>query len=271
MSWMEDFWARAERALARRYCPVAEGARNAGLRASAATCHPERSEGSGPLGNGNHLGRGSYVAQWSRSLAALREIRASLRSGVDSSGLTTRTRLANLHACTQESPNSSTMSTRRPRHCALPTTTFHLTSAARVGHRVAGRPRKMSSISAIVERRFTQRFAMLIEQARALPPETETTSVLGTGPAARAVDRSSRFTTSEASEPRDADPARVWDDFMAVRRDLLAVVATGDGLALGAVSAPHPVLGAFSGYDWLAFVGAHAARHADQIREDAVS
>jgi len=124
---------------------------------------------------------------------------------------------------------------------------------------------------AIVERRLTQRFAMLIEQARALPPETETTPVLQTGPAARAVDRSSRFTTSEASEPRDADPAVVWDDFMAARRDLLAVIATGDGLALGAVSAPHPVLGAFSGYDWLAFVGAHAARHADQIREDAIS
>ena len=49
----------------------------------------------------------------------------------------------------------------------------------------------------IVERRLTQRFATLIEQARALPLETETTSVLGTGPAARAVDRSSRFTTSE--------------------------------------------------------------------------
>jgi hypothetical protein len=118
---------------------------------------------------------------------------------------------------------------------------------------------------------LTQRFASLIEQARALPPETETTSVLATGPAARAVDRSRRFTTSEASEPRDVDPTRVWDDFVAARHDLLAVIATGDGLALGAVSAPHPALGVFSGYDWIAFVGAHAARHADQIREDAVS
>ena len=122
----------------------------------------------------------------------------------------------------------------------------------------------------IVERRLTQRIASLIEQARALPPETETTSVLATGPAGRAVDRSRRFSTSEASEPRDADPARVWDDFMAARRDLMAVIVTGDGLALGAVSAPHPALGSFSVYDWIAFVGAHAARHADQIREDTV-
>ena len=57
---------------------------------------------------------------------------------------------------------------------------------------------------------------------------------------------------------------------MAARRDLMAVIVTGDGLALGAVSAPHPALGSFSVYDWIAFVGAHAARHADQIREDAV-
>jgi hypothetical protein len=123
---------------------------------------------------------------------------------------------------------------------------------------------------AIVERRLTQRLSSLIEQARALPVETETTSVLATGAAARAVDRTRRFVTSEASEPRNADPARVWDDFAAAHRDLMDVVVTGDGLALGGVSAPHPALGELSGYDWIAFIGAHAARHADQIREDMV-
>jgi hypothetical protein len=123
---------------------------------------------------------------------------------------------------------------------------------------------------AIVERRLTQRLSSLIEQARALPVETETTSVLATGLAVRAVDRTRRFVTSEASEPRDADPTRVWDDFAAAHRDLMNVVATGDGLALGGVSAPHPALGELSAYDWIAFVGAHAARHAEQIREDMV-
>jgi hypothetical protein len=54
---------------------------------------------------------------------------------------------------------------------------------------------------------------------------------------------------------------------MATRRALADVVARGDGLALGKVSAPHPALGSFNGYDWIAFVGAHAARHADQMRE----
>jgi hypothetical protein len=54
---------------------------------------------------------------------------------------------------------------------------------------------------------------------------------------------------------------------LATRRDLLDVIASGDGLDLGAVSASHPRLGAFTGYEWIAFVGSHAARHADQIRE----
>jgi ABC-type sugar transport system substrate-binding protein len=79
--------------------------------------------------------------------------------------------------------------------------------------------------------------------------------------------RTARFKTSEASEPRDTDPARAWDELLAARAELKQIIATGDGLALGAVSAPHPALGPFSGYDWIVFVGSHAARHADQIRE----
>jgi hypothetical protein len=120
---------------------------------------------------------------------------------------------------------------------------------------------------AIVERRLAQRLSVLIEQARALPPETETSSVLETPRARKALDRTTRFVTNEASEPRDTNPERVWDDLMDARRALEQVVVSGDGLALGGVSAPHPALGAFTGYEWIAFVGAHAARHADQIRE----
>jgi hypothetical protein len=123
---------------------------------------------------------------------------------------------------------------------------------------------------AMVDRRLTLRLAVLIEQARALPAETETSSVLATGLAKRAVDRTNRFVTSEALEPRDTDPSRVWDELMDVRGELVRVIQTGDGLALGNVSAPHPALGVLSGYDWIAFIGAHAGRHADQIREMAM-
>jgi hypothetical protein len=120
---------------------------------------------------------------------------------------------------------------------------------------------------AMVERRLTLRLAALVEQARTLPPETETASTLTSQNTTRVLDRTGRFVTSEASEPRNTDPTRVWDDLMAARQGVVAVVHSGDGLALGAVSAPHPALGVFSGYDWIAFVGSHAARHADQIRE----
>jgi hypothetical protein len=120
---------------------------------------------------------------------------------------------------------------------------------------------------AIVDRRIAERLSGLAEQARSLPPETETSSVL-TGPVTRMVlDRTRRFVTSEASEPRETDPATVWEDLLDARDEIESVIAASDGLALGAVSASHPVLGGFTGYDWIAFVGAHAGRHADQIRE----
>jgi hypothetical protein len=120
---------------------------------------------------------------------------------------------------------------------------------------------------AMVEGRLAQRLGQLIEQARALPPETETTSALTRQSTAGVLDRTARFVTSETMEPRDADPDRVWDELMAARRESVRVIQTGDGLALGAVSAPHPRLGAFTGYEWIAFIGSHMARHADQIRE----
>lgn len=119
----------------------------------------------------------------------------------------------------------------------------------------------------IVERRLAHAFGRMIEQARALPPETETTAALPPERAQIGVDRTKRFVTSEAFTPQDTDPTRVWEDLMRAREGLIQVIRTGDGLALGAVSAPHPALGTLTGYEWIAFVGSHAARHADQIRE----
>ena len=51
------------------------------------------------------------------------------------------------------------------------------------------------------------------------------------------------------------------------RRELLSAVAEGDGLALGTVTYPHPLLGDLNLYQWILFVGQHEARHAGQIRE----
>src|SRR5690348_9557996 len=120
---------------------------------------------------------------------------------------------------------------------------------------------------AMVERRLAQRLASMVEQARAFPPETQTTSALSTRATANVLDRTARFVTSEATEPRDTDPTRVWDELMDAHREVVSVIQSGDGLALGSVAAAHPRLGEFNGYEWIAFIGSHAARHADQIRE----
>ena len=42
---------------------------------------------------------------------------------------------------------------------------------------------------------------------------------------------------------------------------------SGDGLALGEITHPHPLLGPLTLYDWFGFIAAHEARHAAQLRE----
>ncbi len=121
----------------------------------------------------------------------------------------------------------------------------------------------------IVERRLTQRLQTLIEEARAFPPERDTSTVFGVVDVDRVEFRGQRFKTGAQAEPRDTDASRVWSDFESARRDLKTVIASADGLAMSEVSAPHPALGTLTGYGWIAFAGSHAARHATQIKEDA--
>ena len=49
------------------------------------------------------------------------------------------------------------------------------------------------------------------------------------------------------------------------RRALMDAASAGSGLALGAISYPHPMLGALTLYQWILFVGQHELRHARQI------
>ena len=123
----------------------------------------------------------------------------------------------------------------------------------------------------IVERRLVQRLSALVEQAQALPPESDATPLFPMDKAVLIELRARRITTFEVYEPRDTDADRVWADYMQTRDALKELIAAGDGLSLGAVTAPHPVLGEFTAYEWIAFAGAHAARHADQIREMTIS
>jgi hypothetical protein len=51
------------------------------------------------------------------------------------------------------------------------------------------------------------------------------------------------------------------------RADLYAALRSGDGLALGEVTATHPALGVINVYQWVLSVGQHEARHTRQVEE----
>ena len=130
-------------------------------------------------------------------------------------------------------------------------------SAAEVVHHVT-----------IVERGMTQRIGALVDEAKKLAPEQDDTSVLTTIDTATARNRARKIVAGERAQPKETDASRVWADYEIARASLRQVLEGADGVALGAVSAPHPALGTLNGYEWVAFVGSHTARHAEQIRED---
>ncbi|HEY7235915.1 MAG TPA: DinB family protein [Gemmatimonadaceae bacterium] len=122
----------------------------------------------------------------------------------------------------------------------------------------------------IVEARIERVFTRKLTEARAagLGRERDESPVVGTIDMDRLLDRTRRITTAEATLPTgtlDADAA--WAAYERSRDTLCAAVLAADGLALGDVVHPHPILGPINLYQWIAFVGGHEARHAAQILE----
>jgi hypothetical protein len=89
-------------------------------------------------------------------------------------------------------------------------------------------------------------------------PQLEMKSVL---------DRSRRIKNPRANPSPEITTAQAMAELDGSRADLKALVSRQDLPNLGQVVAPHPAFGPISGYQWLAFAGAHMHRHADQIRE----
>jgi uncharacterized damage-inducible protein DinB len=122
----------------------------------------------------------------------------------------------------------------------------------------------------IIEKRIALGMGKWIGDAIAagVGPENETSWVLESLDLALIADRSRRRNAPEEVRPgRELDAASAWTALERARANLRQAALAGDGLALGEVIQPHPVLGPINIYQWLLFVGSHEIRHTAQVRE----
>jgi DinB superfamily len=121
---------------------------------------------------------------------------------------------------------------------------------------------------AIVETRISKLLSGRIEEARAgLPPETRADPILPTIDYQRMHDRSTRVKAPEPVIPTGLNATAAWNALEDAGSRMRALLVANDGLALSSVTHPHPRFGLLSVYQWVAFLGAHEVRHAQQIRE----
>jgi uncharacterized damage-inducible protein DinB len=121
-----------------------------------------------------------------------------------------------------------------------------------------------------VERGVAKLIAKRAEEARAVghPEESNTTSVIGLLDGRGVEDRSRPILApSQVSPPEPVNPSDVERQLEESRALLREAILHADGLALGSITHPHPVLGEINLYQWILFVGQHEARHAGQIAE----
>jgi len=122
---------------------------------------------------------------------------------------------------------------------------------------------------AIVDGRIARLLSKRIAEGReaGLGSESSTDPILPTIDTARLLNRTTRVPAPEVLHPTGLDADAAWAALERSTVELRASVAEGDGLALSTITHPHPLFGPLSLYYWIAFVGAHEARHAAQIRE----
>lgn len=127
---------------------------------------------------------------------------------------------------------------------------------------------------ATVEHGVSRLFEKRLAEARAngLGAELDTSPILPRLDRSRVLDRTRPITAPERVRPSGTmDAESAWTALTASRQQFLTVLRSADGLALGEIVHPHPVLGDIDFYGWIAFIGAHENRHAQQIREMASS
>src|SRR5204862_7040487 len=122
---------------------------------------------------------------------------------------------------------------------------------------------------ALVEARFRTMLADRLNEAKAagVAPESETSPIVGTCDVASLLDRSDKHVAPDAVVPQGNDWQAAWNTLEAARQSFLDVYRNADGLALGDVIYQHPRLGKLNFYQWGVWLGAHEARHTEQIHE----
>lgn len=123
---------------------------------------------------------------------------------------------------------------------------------------------------AIIERRLAVMLGTRIAEARASGDfiEMDSRSVLSTIDLGPVLDRIRRVKAPESAHPTGLAFPSAWDALGAAGDRIRQTLRDADGLALERLTAPHPIFGPLTFYQWFAFVGAHEARHAAQILED---
>jgi hypothetical protein len=122
----------------------------------------------------------------------------------------------------------------------------------------------------LVETRVAQTVATKIAAGRAagLAHEEDSSPLPPSKRLVMVMERQQRVPAPDVLEPRSGmSIAQAWAALDRSRQALREAALSGDGLALGTLSSPHPFAGPFNLYQWIAFVGAHEVRHAAQIRE----
>lgn len=131
---------------------------------------------------------------------------------------------------------------------------------------VAGVLEHVAIVDEAIAGRLTN--ALGVARTAGLSHEADDGSILRRLDISRILDRGNPRTASPQSQPRDGVGATdALAHYRNAHEKVCDLVREYDGLALGSVTAPHPVLGEIDVYQWLLFLGAHEGRHADQVRE----
>jgi uncharacterized damage-inducible protein DinB len=121
-----------------------------------------------------------------------------------------------------------------------------------------------------VERGITRLLVHSIERAKAegIGPELEASSMMESLDPFELTRRGRPVSAPEPVLPRgDLSAAQAIAALTNSRQAFLSALEAADGLALGAITHSHPLLGPLNLYQWVLFVGQHEARHASQIHE----